>query len=97
MNDENIDFMIKQIDEKLTTVDSVSQAIAYMIATYFSVNPPNENKKRQIETAINNCQKKAEHPLNSQFNKYFRKQLLDLVDDPIAKNKMLEAIKANGY
>ena len=86
------DFMINQIDEKLTTVDTFSQSIAFMVASYFAIHIPDEKKKAQIVQAVNNCQERAKRSLNAEFDRYFRKQLLDLVDDEQARAKMQATI-----
>lgn len=92
MYTNDADFMINQIDEKLTTIDPFSQSIAFMIASYFAIHIPDEKKKAQITKAVDNCQKRAERALNDEFDRYLRKQLLDLIDDKKAKAQLKATI-----
>jgi len=92
MYTNDADFMMNQIDNKLATVDIFSQSIAFMVASYFAIHIPDEEKKKQIVQAVDNCQKRAKRALNNEFDRYFRKQLLDLVDDKEARAKMQASI-----
>lgn len=90
---EDIDFMLNLVKEKLSNIDSYNMALATMVGTYFAHNLPNEDKKKEIVLAVNNCQKAAERPLNHQFDIYFRNQLLGLVDDKESKNQLIRILK----
>lgn len=90
---KDIDFMINLVNEKLTNIDSYNMALATMVSTYFGHHLPDKKKKAEIVQAINNCQKAAERPLNHQFDVYFRKQLLGLIDDKESKNKLIAILK----
>lgn len=90
---EDIDFMLNLVKEKLSNIDSYNMALATMVGTYFANNLPDEDKKKEIVLAVNNCQKAAERPLNHQFDVYFRNQLLGLVDDKESKNQLIRILK----